>query len=195
MGLASAWVELSLSLGHYMAYCSPEKIKYELTTHQQFFFPSKSSANLLLIPHACQYIKSYNSQVGMGKIHQDYRVFHFSFLKFLPTISGLDFQQDAATRCLLYQTKPFHINSIYYEQVNTPPSTIFQFIFRTRLHLGWYQFMYVISHIYYFVKLLINLKFCMMRFLSEVIPLILLMLPFKNILDRGCHFDPLSGFF
>ena len=56
--------------------------------------------------------------------------------------------------------------------------------------------MYVISHIYYFVMLLINLKFCIMRFLSEVIPhLMLLMLPFKNILDRGCHFDPLSGFF
>ena len=89
------------------------------------------------------------------------------FLKFLPTISSLDFQQDAATRCLLYQTKPFHINSIYFEQVNTPPST--------RLHLGWYQFMYVISHIYYFVMLLINLKFCMMRFLNEVIPLILML--------------------
>ena len=54
--------------------------------------------------------------------------------------------------------------------------------------------MYVISHIYYFVMLLINLKVCTMRFLSEVISLILLMLPFKNILDRGRHFDPLSGF-
>ena len=112
MGLVSAGVELSLSLGHNRAYCSPEKIKYELTTHQQFFFPSKSSANLLLIPHACQY-KSCNSQVGMEKIHQDYRVFHFSFLKFLPTISSLDFQQDAATRCLLYQTKPYFPNCIF----------------------------------------------------------------------------------
>ena len=52
-----------------------------------------------------------------------------------------------------------------------------------------------ISHIYYFVMLLINLKFCIMRFLSEVITLILLMLSFKNIMDRGRHFDPLSGFF
>ena len=51
--------------------------------------------------------------------------------------------------------------------------------------------MYVISHIYYFVMLLINLKFCM-RFLSEVIPLILLMLPFKNILDRVL--TPSQGF-
>ena len=127
MDLASAWVELSLSLGHNWAY-SPEKIKYELTTHQQFFFLSTSSANLLLTPNACQ-CKSYNSQVGMGKIYQDYHAFHFSFFKFLPTISNLDFQQDAATRCLLHQTKPFHINSIYYEQVNTPPSTIFRFIF------------------------------------------------------------------
>ena len=55
--------------------------------------------------------------------------------------------------------------------------------------------MYVISHIYYFVMLLINLKFCIMRFLSEVMPLILLVLPFKNILDRGHHFGHLSGFF
>ena len=54
--------------------------------------------------------------------------------------------------------------------------------------------MYVISHIYYFVMLLINLKFCTMRFLSEGIALILLILPFQNILDRGRHFDPLSGF-
>ena len=50
--------------------------------------------------------------------------------------------------------------------------------------------MYVIIHIYYFVMLLINLKLCIMRFLGEVIPLILLMLPFKNILDRGRHFGP-----
>ena len=55
--------------------------------------------------------------------------------------------------------------------------------------------MYVISHISYFVMLLINLKFCIIKFLSEVILLILLMLPSKNILDRGRHFDPLSGFF
>ena len=40
--------------------------------------------------------------------------------------------------------------------------------------------MYVISHINYFVMLLINLKFCIMKFLSEVIPLILLMFSFKT---------------
>ena len=40
--------------------------------------------------------------------------------------------------------------------------------------------MYVISHINYFVMLLIDLKFCTMKFLSEVIPLILLMFSFKT---------------
>ena len=55
--------------------------------------------------------------------------------------------------------------------------------------------MYVVGHVNYFAMSLINLKFCMMKFLSEVILLILLMLPFKNILDRRRHFDPLSGFF
>ena len=179
MGLASAWVELSPSLGHYRAYCSPEKVKYELTTHQQFFFSFKSSPNLLLIPHACQY-KSYNSQVGMGKIHQDYRVFHFGFFKILTN----DLQPRFPARCcnkmpsISDQTISYQFN--YFEQVNTPPSTIFQFSFHTRLHLGWYQFMYVISHIYYFVMLLINLKFCIMRFLNEVIPPIPLMLPSRG---------------
>ena len=72
----------------------------------------------------------------MGKIDQDFPHFPLQFLKFLPTTSSLDFQQDAATQCPLYQTKPFHINSIYYEQVNTPPPTIFQFIFHARLHWG-----------------------------------------------------------
>ena len=55
--------------------------------------------------------------------------------------------------------------------------------------------MSVISHINYFVILLINLKFCMMKFLSEVILLIPPMFSFKNILDRQRHFDPSQVFF
>ena len=76
---------------------------------------------------------------------------------------------------------------------NTPPSIIFSIHFSCKVTSGQYQFMYVISHINYFVMLLINLKFCIMKFLSEVI--LLNMFFFKNVLDRQCHFDPHSGFF
>ena len=63
---------------------------------------------------------------------------------------------------------------------NTPPSIIFSIHFPCNVTSGRYQCMYVISHINYFVMLLINLKFCTMKYLSEVIPLILLMFSFKT---------------
>ena len=42
--------------------------------------------------------------------------------------------------------------------------------------------------------LLINLKFCIMRFLSEVIPLMLLMLFFKTFWTWGIILTPSQGF-
>ena len=111
----------------------------------------------------------------MGKIHQDYHVstsvFLNSYQRPLASISSKMLQYDA------FYIRPNHFKSIqliiYYEQVNTPPSTIFQLVFRARIHWGGTNLCMFISHTYNFVMLLINLKFCIMRFLSQVIPLTL----------------------
>ena len=131
----------------------------------------------------------------MGKIHQDYRVFYFSFFfnsypRSLTSISSKMFQHDA------FYIRPNHFISIQFiiSRLICPHQQYFNSFF-IQGYTGVVPIYVCLSHIYYFVMLLINLKFCIMRFLSEVIPLIPVMLPFKNILDRGRHFDPLSGLF
>ena len=54
--------------------------------------------------------------------------------------------------------------------------------------------MYVISHINYFVMLVINLKFCIMKFLIEVILLILLMFSFKTFWIGSVILTPVQVF-
>ena len=115
----------------------------------------------------------------MGKIHQDYRVFHSvfknSYQRPLASISSKMLQHDA-----FYIRPNYFILIQFIMRNNKPPSIIFSVHFPCKVTSARYQFMYVISHINYFVMLLINLNFCTMKFLSEVIPLILLMFSFKT---------------